>query len=84
MSHEPLQPIADAITCEVARFEAEYGLNLGVTVTTDEQAGTVTARGEGLTKWGPRQSLSAALDRAGLRHDIHMPSATIIVYPSVT
>jgi hypothetical protein len=81
---EPLRPIADAIAHEAARLEAAYGLDLGIDVTIDEQAGTVTARGEGLKKWGPRQTLSAALNRAGLRHDILMPSATIVVYPSTS
>lgn len=67
---------------EVGRFEDAYGLCLGIVVTIDGQAGTVTAQGEGLTKWGPRQCLSAALDRAGLRHDVYAQSATIVVYPS--
>ncbi|WP_194903960.1 hypothetical protein [Catenulispora rubra] len=84
MTPEPLQPIADAITHEVARFEAEYGMNLGVTVTIDVQAGTVTACGEGLKMWGPQQTLSRVLDRHGLRHDIRVQSARIIVYPSTT
>lgn len=84
MTPEPLQPIADALTYEVARFEAVHRMSLGVVVTIDDQAGTVTARGEGLKKWGPRQTLSAALGRANLRHDVHMPSATIVVYPSET
>ena len=84
MTREPLQPIAAAIFYEIARFEATYGLQLRVTVTIDEEAGTVTARGEGLRMWGPQQSLSAALDRAGLRHDIYTQSATITVYPSTT
>ena len=81
MAHEALQPIADGIADEVARFEAEYGMDLGVEVSVDEQAGSVTARGDGLRKWGPRQVIAGALTRAGLRHDVLMPSATIVVYP---
>ena len=84
MTREPLQPIADAITYEVARFEAEYGMDLRITVTIDEQAGTVTAHGEGLRMWGPQQTLSRVLDRHGLRHDVRVQSARIIVYPSTT
>lgn len=82
MAQDALQPIADAITDEVARFEAKYGMNLDVDVTVDEQAGSVTARGDGLRKWGPQQVIAGALTRAGLRHDIFMQSATIVVYPS--
>lgn len=82
MAPETLQSIADGIAGEVDRFEAEYGMNLGVEVTVDEQAGRVTARGDGLRKWGPQQVLVGALTRAGLRHDIFTQSATIVVYPS--
>lgn len=35
-----------------------------------EQAGSVTARGDDLRQWGPRQVIAGALTRAGLRHDI--------------
>jgi hypothetical protein len=79
---ESLQSIADGIAGEVDRFEAEYGMDLGVVVTVDEQAGLVSARGDGLRKWGPQQVLLGALTRAGLRHDVYMQSATIVVYPS--
>lgn len=82
MAQEALQPIADAVAAEVARFEAEYGMDLGADVTVDEQAGSVSARGGGLRKWGPQQVIVGALTRAGLRHDIFMQSATIVVYPS--
>jgi hypothetical protein len=82
VTSEPLQPIADAITHEAVRLEAAYGLPLGVVVTIDARAGTVTARGEGLRRPGPRQELAATLARSGLRHDIHVSSATITVYPS--
>lgn len=84
MTSEPLQPIADAITYEAVRLEAAYGLPLEVTVTIDVLAGTVTARGEGLRRSGPRRELAAALARNGLRHDVHASSATIIVYPSAS
>lgn len=82
MAPESLQSIADGIAGEVDRFEAEYGMDLGVVVTVDEQSGLVSARGDGLRKWGPQQVLVGALTRAGLRHDVYMQSATIVVYPS--
>lgn len=82
MAQDSLQSIADGITSEVDRFEAKYGMDLGVVVTVDEQAGMVLARGDGLRKWGPQQVIAGALDRAGLRHDIYMQSATIVVYPN--
>lgn len=79
---DSLQSIADGIAGEVDRFETEHGMDLGVVVTVDEQAGSVTAYGDGLKKWGPRQILIGALTRARLRHDVLMPSATIVVYSS--
>ena len=82
VAHETLQPIADGIADEVARFEAEYGMDLGIEVSVDEQAGSMRARSDGLRKWGPRQVIAGAVTRAGLRHDVLMPSATIVVYPS--
>lgn len=82
MAPESLQSIADGIASEVDRFEADYGMDLGIVVTVNEQAGLVSARGDGLRKWGPQQVLVGALTRAGLRHDIYMQSATIVVYPS--
>ncbi|MEY9935644.1 membrane protein implicated in regulation of membrane protease activity [Catenulispora sp. GP43] len=82
MTPDSLQSIADGIAGEVDRFETEYGMDLGVVVTVDEQAGTVTARGDGLRTWGPQQVLVGALTRARLRHDVYMQSATIVVYPS--
>ena len=57
-------------------------MDLGVDVTVEEQAGSVSARGDGLRKWGPQQVIVGALTRAGLRHDIFIQSATIVVYPS--
>ena len=84
MTSEPLQPIADAVAHEAIRLEAAYGLPLGVVVTVDERAGTVIATGEGLQRSGPCRELAATLARNGLRHDILMASATIIVYPSAT
>jgi hypothetical protein len=57
-------------------------MDLGIEVSVDEQAGSVTARGDGLRKWGPRQVIAGALTQAALRHDVLMPSATIVVYPS--
>ncbi|MEY9889274.1 hypothetical protein ABIA31_002922 [Catenulispora sp. MAP5-51] len=83
MAQDSLHAIADGIAGEVDRFEAEYGMDLGVVVTVDEQTGSVTARGDGLRKWGPQQVLVGALSRAGLRHDVYMQSATIVVYPSI-
>ncbi|MBS2545535.1 hypothetical protein KGQ19_01495 [Catenulispora sp. NL8] len=82
MTSEPLQPIADAITHEIVRLEAAYGLPLGVAVTIDPRAGTITAHGEGLRRSGPREELVATLTRNGLPHATLRSSATIVVYPS--
>jgi hypothetical protein len=84
VTSEPLQPIADAITHEAVRLEVAFGLRLGVVVTIDEEAGTVTATGEGLLDPGPRRELAATLTRNGLSHDVLGTSAMIIVYPSAT
>jgi hypothetical protein len=84
VTSEPLQPIADAITHEAVRLEVAYGLPLDVVVRIDAQAGTVVATGEGLRRRGLCQELAATLTRNGLRHDVLMASATIVVYPSAS
>lgn len=88
MAPEQLQPLTDAISHEVSRLTAEYhlkyGMELDLAVSIDGAAGTVCVRGQALASWGPRQMLSARLDRAGLRHDTFVQSRTVVIYPSAT
>lgn len=78
---EPLIPLARAVFYEVARVEAELGIELGV-VRLDIENRTVVVEGAGLRSWGPRTRLEVQLERCGVRHETHSPSMRIVVYPS--
>lgn len=76
-----LIPLARTVFYEVARVEAELGVELGA-VCLDIEQRTVVVKGAGLRRWGPRTRLEVQLERRGVRHETYQPSMRIVVYPS--